>query len=270
MEFEKEINQILEIAPKERTTFLFSATMTSQVAKLQKASLRSPVKLEVSQSKYQTVKTLIQNYVFVPAKHKDCYLVYMLSEEFSGSSTIIFTDTVRSTQKLTIMLRNLGFQAVPLHGKMTQPKRLGALNKFKSGASSSGNYILIATDVASRGLDIPSVDLVVNYDIPTHSKDYIHRVGRTARAGRSGRSLTMVTQYDVELYQRIEALIEKKMDLYPLEPERVLVFAERVSEAQRMATIEMRDLEEGKGKKNDFLSAEKFFKKKTEKSRKQK
>ena len=88
------------------------------------------------------------------------------------------------------MLRHLGLHAIPLHGKMTQAKRLGSLNKFKDRSQS----ILVATDVASRGLDIPHVDIVVNFDIPTHSKDYIHRVGRTARAGRSGRAITFVTQ----------------------------------------------------------------------------
>ena len=91
------------------------------------------------------------------------------------------------------MLRNLGFKAVCLHGQMTQMKRLGALNKFKEGARN----ILIATDVASRGIDIPSVDLVLNFDIPGNGKDYIHRVGRTARAGRSGRAISFVTQYDL-------------------------------------------------------------------------
>ena len=90
---------------------------------------------------------------------------------------------------------------------MSQPKRLGSLNKFKSGERS----ILIATDVASRGLDIAAVDLVLNFDIPTNSKDYMHRVGRTARAGRNGRAVNFVTQYDVELFQRIEHLIGQKM-----------------------------------------------------------
>ncbi|CAM9679917.1 unnamed protein product, partial [Chrysoparadoxa australica] len=80
---------------------------------------------------------------------------------------------------------------------MSQPKRLGALNKFKARERN----ILVATDVASRGLDIPGVDLVLNLDIPSHGKDYIHRVGRTARAGRAGRSVAFVTQYDVEVYQ---------------------------------------------------------------------
>lgn len=89
-----------------------------------------------------------------------------------------------------MLLRNLGLHAIPLHGKMPQAKRLGALNKFKDKSQS----ILVATDVASRGLDIPHVDVVINFDIPTHSKDYIHRVGRTARAGRSGRAVTFVTQ----------------------------------------------------------------------------
>jgi hypothetical protein len=83
----------------------------------------------------------------------------------------------------------------------------GALNKFKAGQRN----ILVATDVASRGLDIPNVDMVLNFDIPSHGKDYIHRVGRTARAGKSGRSVSFVTQYDVEAYQRLETLIEQKL-----------------------------------------------------------
>lgn len=90
-------------------------------------------------------------------------------------------------------------------------------------------------------MDIPSVDLVINYDIPSHSKDYIHRVGRTARAGRSGRAISLVSQYDVELYQRIELLIDKKLERYPVEEAEAMVFLERVSEAQRIAILEMKD-----------------------------
>ena len=92
--------------------------------------------------------------------------------------------------RTALLLRNLGLNAIPLHGQMSQAKRLGSLDKFKGKTRS----ILVATDVASRGLDIPHVDVVLNFDIPTHSKDYIHRVGRTARAGRSGRAITLVTQ----------------------------------------------------------------------------
>jgi ATP-dependent RNA helicase DDX47/RRP3 len=140
------------------------------------------------------------------------------------------------------MLRNLGFTAIPLHGQMSQTKRLGSLNKFKSKTRS----ILIATDVASRGLDIPHVDVVINFDIPTHSKDYIHRVGRTARAGRSGKSITLVTQYDVELFQRIEQLVGKQMPIYKTNDEEVMLLQERVAEAQRLAKVQIKESEENK------------------------
>merc|ERR1719367_2232291 len=147
--------------------------------------------------------------------------------------------------KLALMLRNLGYGAVPLNGQMSQNKRLGSLNKFKS----RNRNILIATDVASRGLDIPHVDIVVNYDIPTHSKDYIHRVGRTARAGRAGKAVTFVSQYDVELYQRIEQLLGKKLPLYPSVEEEVMLLGERVAEALRLAKTEMKELDDKKGSK---------------------
>jgi ATP-dependent RNA helicase DDX47/RRP3 len=244
MDFQKEIDQILAVIPREgRRTFMFSATMTSKVAKLQRASLRDPVKVEVSK-KYGTVKTLIQQYCFMPAKLKDCYLAYVLNE-LSGNSAMVFTATCDTTQKVSLMLNTLGFSAISLHGKMTQPKRLAALNNFKSG----NRNILIATDVASRGLDIPAVDIVINYDIPTHSKDYIHRVGRTARAGRAGRAISLVSQYDVELYQRIEEMIGQKLDAYPADEDAVPLLLERVSEAQRMAALELRDQEDQKKEK---------------------
>ncbi|KAK3287375.1 DEAD-box ATP-dependent RNA helicase 10 [Cymbomonas tetramitiformis] len=246
LDFEQEIDQILKVAPVEgRRTMLFSATMTSKVAKLQRACLSNPVKVEVS-SKYQTVDTLRQQYVFVPAKYKDCYSTYALNE-LAGSTCMIFTRTCEATRKLALLLRNLGFDAIPIHGKLSQPKRLGALNKFKAGERS----ILVCTDVASRGLDIPSVDLVLNYDIPINSKDYVHRVGRTARAGRSGRAISIVTQYDVELFQKIEHLIGTKMEQFPAEEDAVLLLLERVSEAQRIATMQVResDFKKGGGKK---------------------
>lgn len=115
-------------------------------------------------------QTLVQQYLFIPAKWKDCYLAYLL-DEFKGQSTIIFVATCNNALRITLLLRNLGFNAVCLHGQLSQPKRLGALNKFKSGQRN----ILVATDVASRGLDIPNVDIVLNFDIPSHGKDYVHR-----------------------------------------------------------------------------------------------
>jgi len=237
MDFEEEINNILAVIPSDRRTFLFSATMTSKVAKLQKASLVNPVKVEVS-NKFQTPKTLVQQYLFIPAKYKDCYLAYIL-DEFKGQTAIIFAATCNNALRVTLLLRNLGFQAVCLHGQLSQPKRLGALNKFKAGQRN----ILVATDVASRGLDIPNVDLVINFDIPAQGKDYVHRVGRTARAGKSGRSIAVVTQYDVEAYQRLETLISQKLPEFPCDEETVLILLERVNEAQRLAAKELREMQ---------------------------
>uniref|UniRef100_A0AAG5DCZ9 RNA helicase n=1 Tax=Anopheles atroparvus TaxID=41427 RepID=A0AAG5DCZ9_ANOAO len=243
MDFEVELNKILKVIPRERRTYLFSATMTKKVKKLERASLREPVKVEVS-SKYQTVEKLLQYYIFIPAKYKDVYLVHILNE-LAGNSFMIFCSTCNNTVRTALMLRALGLAAVPLHGQMTQNKRLAALNKFKSQA----RQILISTDVASRGLDIPHVDVVLNLDIPMHSKDYIHRVGRTARAGRAGQAVTFVTQYDVELYQRIEHLLGKKLPLYKCEEDEVMALQERVAEAQRTARMEQRDIDERKASK---------------------
>lgn len=243
MDFEVEVDKILKVIPRERRTFLFSATMTKKVKKLQRACLLEPVKVEVS-TKYQTVEKLQQYYIFIPVKFKDVYLVHILNE-LAGNSFMIFCSTCNNTLRTALMLRNLGLAAVPLHGQMSQNKRLAALTKFKA----KNRSILISTDVASRGLDIPHVDIVINFDIPTHSKDYIHRVGRTARAGRSGRAITFVTQYDVELYQRIEQLIGKQLPLYKTEEDEVMVLQERVAESQRLAKMEMKDLTDKKGKR---------------------
>ncbi|KAJ3652529.1 hypothetical protein Zmor_018485 [Zophobas morio] len=243
MDFEVEVDKILKVIPRERRTFLFSATMTKKVKKLQRACLNDPVRVEVS-TKYQTVEKLQQYYIFIPAKFKDVYLVHILNE-MAGNSFMIFCSTCNNTIRTALLIRNLGLTAVPLHGQMSQNKRLAALTKFKA----KNRSILISTDVASRGLDIPHVDVVINFDIPTHSKDYIHRVGRTARAGRSGKAITFVTQYDVELYQRIELLIGKKLPLYKTEEDEVMVLQERVAESQRIAKMEMKDLTDKKGKR---------------------
>ncbi|KIP08152.1 hypothetical protein PHLGIDRAFT_127191 [Phlebiopsis gigantea 11061_1 CR5-6] len=244
MDFGPILDKILKVIPQERTTYLFSATMTTKIGKLQRASLSNPVRVEVSE-KYSTVSTLLQYYLFIPLVQKDVHLIY-IANSLAQNSIIIFTRTVHDCQRLAIIMRTLGFPAVPLNGQLSQSARLGALAKFKSG----GRKVLVATDVASRGLDIPHVDVVINYDIPTHSKDYIHRVGRTARAGRSGKSITLVTQYDVELVQRIETVTGKRMDEWPTDKEEIALLRERVDEAGRAATNEIKDqAREGHGRK---------------------
>ncbi|KAL2501706.1 DEAD-box ATP-dependent RNA helicase 10 [Forsythia ovata] len=255
-DFEKAIDEILNAIPRERRTYLFSATMTKKVKKLQRACLKNPVKIEAA-SKYSTVDTLKQQYRFVPSKHKDCYLVYILTE-MSGKTSMVFTRTCDATRLLAYILRNLGFRAIPISGQMSQAKRLGALNKFKERVCD----ILICTDVASRGLDIPSVDMVINYDIPMNSKDYIHRVGRTARAGRSGVAISLINQYELEWYMQIEKLIGKKLPEYPAEEDKVLRLLERVTEAKRISQMKIKETggkKRRKGGDDDEEDADKYL-----------
>ena len=252
LDFGPILDKILRILPRDgRRTYLFSATMSSKVESLQRASLQNPARVSVSVDKYQTVSSLIQKMMFIPLKYKDLYLIYILNE-LAGQTGIIFTRTVNEAQRLSILLKKLGFSAIPIHGQLSQQNRLAALNKFRAKSKS----LLIATDVAARGLDIPSVDLVLNFDLPQDSKTYIHRVGRTARAGKSGTALNFVTQYDVELFLRIEHFLGKKLDEYLKHDDviqEVLVLSERVSEAQRATTMEMKELQENRGKKGATL-----------------
>lgn len=162
----------------------------------------------------------------MPSHVKECYLVYLL-RKLSESSTIVFTSTCRFVTKhtlpsalslslshtrpygtrscavLQLMLKELEIPAVALHSQLSQMDRIKALGRFKSRYV----QVLVATDVASRGLDIPWVEAVINFDVPTAAADYVHRVGRTARAGKSGLALTLVTQYDIELVHTIESTI---------------------------------------------------------------
>ncbi|KAA8566900.1 hypothetical protein EYC84_009997 [Monilinia fructicola] len=225
LDFGPILDKILKVLPRERRTYLFSATISSKVESLQTSKFEGST-----------------------AIHKDTYLIYLLNE-FAGQSAIIFTRTVNETQRIAILLRTLGFGAIPLHGQLSQSSRLGALNKFRAGS----REILVATDVAARGLDIPSVDVVLNYDMPQDSKTYIHRVGRTARAGKSGHAISFVTQYDVEIWMRIEAALGKKQDEYQTVKDEVMVFKPRVEEAQRHARNEMKNLHEDRGKKGAVL-----------------
>lgn len=257
MEFGPVLDKVLKVIPRERTTYLFSATMTSKIEKLQRASLSNPVRVAVS-NKYATVDTLIQTLMVAPEGYKNTYLVYLLNE-FIGKSIIIFTRTCAHAQRTALLARLLGFSAIPLHGQLTQAQRLGALNKFKAG----DRNILVATDVAARGLDIPSVDIVINYDIPTDSKAYIHRVGRTARAGRSGKSISLVTQYDLELILRIEAVIEMKLPKEVPDRDIILSLHDTVDKATGEATIQTKQFQESRadkkkrrGKNNDDADRE--------------
>jgi ATP-dependent RNA helicase DDX49/DBP8 len=202
--FEPELAVLLAALPSSRQTLLFSATLTPAVAALQRITGAAAFRFAAYQDLSLPV-TLKQELLLVPAKVKEVYLAYVLDAgrlaEAKVRSALIFASTVRGAQLLGEMLRQMGAAPSVLHSAMPQKARAAALQRFRSGATT----LLLATDVASRGLDIPTVDLVINFDVPCEPSDYVHRCGRTARAGRGGRSLTFVTQYDVARVTSIEA-----------------------------------------------------------------
>eukprot|EP01080_Neovahlkampfia_damariscottae_P012551 gene12551-6371_t len=247
VEYEKDISVILsQINKKDRKTYLFSATMTNKVEKLEKAQLNNPVKLQVTTNKYSTVSTIKQSYLFLPEKYKEVYLCYLLNEN-PGKRVIVFAGQNQTVLTLSIMCRSLGFPAVPLSGSMSDHDRTHCLRKFKSG----DRPVLIASDIASRGLDIPNVDLVINFDIPTHSKEYVHRIGRTGRIGNEGAAITLVTQYDVEYFQKIEKLIGKKMELHQTVKEDVMTLLNTVSESNELAKKRVKEQITGESKEDE-------------------
>ena len=184
-----------------------------------------------------TVAELDQQYLLIPDQVKDCYMVYILREHTENKSVIVFTKTCHSCQVLAVMFRKIELPCVTLHSLMSQSKRLSSLAKFKSGIVN----ILVATDVASRGLDIPEVELVLNTNVPRAPDDYIHRVGRTARAGRGGLALTLLTQYDIKALQRIEERIGTKLVSFETTESEVLRYLKGVSVAKREAELRVRD-----------------------------
>nr|XP_025045076.1 probable ATP-dependent RNA helicase DDX49 [Pelodiscus sinensis] len=191
-DFTKDLEVILGAVPATRQTLLFSATLTDTLNELKSLAMNKPFFWE-SQAEVRTVDELVQRYLLVPEKVKDAYLVHLIQtfqDEHEDWSIIIFTSTCKSCQILNMMLKKFNFPSVALHSMMRQKQRFAALAKFKSSVF----RILIATDVAARGLDIPTVQVVINHNTPGLPKIYIHRVGRTARAGRHGLATTLETK----------------------------------------------------------------------------
>ncbi|XP_057461703.1 LOW QUALITY PROTEIN: DEAD-box ATP-dependent RNA helicase 36 [Actinidia eriantha] len=236
--FEEELRVVFQCLPKNRQTLLFSATMTSNLQTLLEHSANRAYFYEAYEG-LKTVESLNQQYVFIPKNVKDVYLLNILSkmEDMGIRSAIIFVSTCRSCHLLSLLLEELDLEAAALHSFKSQSLRLSALHRFKSGQVP----VLIATDVASRGLDIPTVDLVINYDIPRYPSDYVHRVGRTARAGRGGQAVSFVTEKDVDLIHQIEAVIEKQLEKFDCKENEVLADITKVYKAKRVATMKMVD-----------------------------
>ena len=174
--FEEDLKVIGQYLPEQRQTLLFSATISQSIEILQEVVMKDCFKWSQHDA-FKTVDKVKDQYIFVPEKVKEVYLYYILEqfEEMKVRSAIIFVKTVESCHLLSYLLYELDIVAVALHSKQKQKQRMSSLNKFKSGVCP----ILVATDVASRGLDIPTVDLVINFDLPKIPREYVHRVGRT-------------------------------------------------------------------------------------------
>ncbi|XP_031459941.1 probable ATP-dependent RNA helicase DDX49 [Phasianus colchicus] len=236
-DFTADLEVILEAVPARRQTLLFSATLTDTLNELKSLAMNRPFFWEAA-SEVRTVDELDQRYLLVPEAVKDAYLVHLIQtfqDEHEDWSIIIFTKTCKECQILNMMLRKFSFPSVALHSMMKQRQRFAALAKFKSSIFK----ILIATDVAARGLDIPTVQVVINHNTPGLPKIYIHRVGRTARAGRNGISITMVTQYDIHLVHAIEEEIKLKLQEFSVEEKLVLDILNHVNITRRECEIEL-------------------------------
>ncbi|KAF8539670.1 P-loop containing nucleoside triphosphate hydrolase protein [Trichophaea hybrida] len=191
--FADELNEIINTIPKSRQTMLFSATMTDSVDKLIRLSLNRPVRLMVD-TKKSTVKSLVQEFVRIRPqreKYKLAMLIHICQELVTTRCIVFFRSKVFA-HRVRVIFGLLGLRATELHGSLTQEQRIKAVESFRDGAV---DYLL-ATDLASRGLDIKNVDCVINFEAPQSHEIYLHRVGRTARAGRSGRAITLAIEND--------------------------------------------------------------------------
>uniref|UniRef100_A0A6Q2Z5X6 Probable ATP-dependent RNA helicase DDX49 n=1 Tax=Esox lucius TaxID=8010 RepID=A0A6Q2Z5X6_ESOLU len=236
-DFTKDLEVILGAVPAKRQTLLFSATLTDTLQELKAIAMNQPFFWE-SKSEVRTVEELDQRFILTPEKVKDAYLVHLIQkfqDEHDDWSIMIFTSTCKNCQILTMMLQKFNFPTISLHSMMKQKQRFANLSMFKS----SVYKILIATDVASRGLDIPTVQVVINHNTPGLPKTYIHRVGRTARAGRHGVSITLVTQYDIHLVHSIEENTQTKLKEYPVEEKEVLKILTQVNVTRRECEIQL-------------------------------
>ena len=188
--------------------------MTSDLTRLRRVALRHDAVVCEVNPKYSTVERLDQRYVLVPNRVRECYMAYIVAKLCEEGPIIVFTSTCRACHMVHMLLKDLEVcTSAPLHSQLTQRERLAAVGNFRNGRIRA----LVCTDVASRGLDIPRVRVVLNADVPRDPKLYIRRVGRTARAGRGGLSITLVSQHEIELFKKIEAMTEVKMTAYAYE-----------------------------------------------------
>ncbi len=213
MGFAEDLDAILEQTPKERQTALFSATMPVRIASIAKRHLKDPVEIKIAKEplKAGAAPRVHQTAYIVARPHKEAALARILDME-APKSALVFCRTRIEVDEITAMLTGRGHRAEAIHGGMNQPQRDRVMNAFRSGQTE----LLVATDVAARGLDIPSVSHVVNYDLPMSPEGYVHRIGRTGRAGREGAAITVIDPREQRFLWNIEQLTKAKIVVTPV------------------------------------------------------
>lgn len=200
MGFAQQINQILDAMPEERQTLLFSATMPMDLARLAQASVKDPVRVMVAKSA-TTAEGVAQAVHHTTHDRKNALLMSLLQSE--SDTVLVFARTKHRVDRLGNLLDTAGHRVAVLHGGRTLPQRRAALEGFRRGTY----RVLVATDIAARGIDVANIAHVINYDVPNCPEDYVHRVGRTARMRTTGRATTFVTAEDQEQLRAIERLL---------------------------------------------------------------
>ncbi|MGO1117688.1 DEAD/DEAH box helicase [Rhodovibrionaceae bacterium A322] len=215
MGFIPDVERIVSLLPKIRQTLFFSATMAPEIKRLADAFLMNPKEVKVSRPA-ATADTVVQKFVRTgsEAKAKRAALRSVMTLEAEDmKSALVFCNRKRDVGIVARSLKRHNYNVEPLHGDMVQSARMDALNRFKEGEV----QILVCSDVAARGLDIPDVSHVFNYDVSHNAEDYVHRIGRTGRAGRSGRAFTFVSPVDKKSLAAVQKLIGKAIDEFKLD-----------------------------------------------------
>ncbi|MAM87390.1 DEAD/DEAH box helicase [Allohahella sp. A8] len=205
MGFIHDIKRILAVLPKQRQTLMFSATFSTEIRALAKGLVNDPV--EVSVSPPNTTVALVRQWISTVDKKQKAPLLSYLIKENKWEQVLVFTKTKHGANKLTKYLEIQGIKAAAIHGNKSQGARTKALAEFKAGDT----RVLVATDIAARGLDIDQLPQVVNFDLPNVPEDYVHRIGRTGRAGASGQAVSLVSADESRMLADIERLIKKKI-----------------------------------------------------------
>ena len=209
--FLPDLQRILSYLPKQRTTLLFSATFSPEIKRLAQSYLQDPILVETARPN-ATASTVEQHFYSVSDDDKR-RAVKQIVRQRGLTQAFVFVNSKLGCARLARSLERDGLKAVAMHGDKSQDERLKALAAFKAGEVD----LLVATDVAARGLDIKDVPAVFNFDVPFNPEDYVHRIGRTGRAGASGLAVTLVSNSDGRLVADLEKLLKKKIDLEPLE-----------------------------------------------------